>query len=662
MPGPVLGRSFARRPDLTLTLPATLLVAWVALCPIALRANETHLTRPVQPAADAMDAQLARDPVWLALVHQARRKIDRRSRIAMHEADFFFHPSGTQRPDLELHATVQAFDQPDPDRARTARCRFPARHEFLARHGRVSSERGPCPELDSWRAEIGNVRLTLVFPEAFLGNPASMFGHTLLRFDPVDWTADASGKPLLGWTLDYTADAQGDVGAIYMMRGLVGGYRGRFSIAPYYSKIKVYGDWQDRDIWEYPLSMSRADLERVLLHIWELRDVTLPYYFFTQNCSEKLLEVLEVGWPGLGRGGGFPPAVTPVDTVRAMESVADGTLGEPILRPSPATLLQDAMRRITAREAALVETLADGRLTPEDASLDGLEPGRRAHLLTLAYDLLRHRYLAKRVTEEDSRTRSLALLRARSRMGRTAEPAQSLDTTDRRPPDQGHGTARVALAAGIQDRDGFLEFRLQPAYHTSLDAPGGFAEGGQIKVLDTRVRYFPEHERVRLHELVLLDVSTASPWRRPFRPLGWHLDLGLRTRLVSSDRDRGLDTEGVFRFQGGVGAAAAPARGLHLYSFGEMVLEAAPGIEGDLALGPLTRTGASYSTPAGRYTLQAETIAGLLTGPHTSAWLAVRLDQRLTLTRKWSATLGASFEHAYDVGFFESRLGLIRYF
>ena len=102
----------------------------------------------------------------------------------------------------------------------------------------------------------------------------------------------------------------------------------------------------------------------MLLHIWELRDVTLPYYFFTYNCSEKILELLEVGGSRLNRAGGFPPTVTPVDTVRAMAALGD-VVGEPVLRPSPATKLQIAMLSLTPEDAARVEALADGRISSE---------------------------------------------------------------------------------------------------------------------------------------------------------------------------------------------------------------------------------------------------------------------------------------------------------
>ena len=631
------------------------------LCAMPAASAKAAAASPTTAAPPARIDAVAAAPVWRALLHQSRRAIDGPTREALDQADFFFAGGGATDPRAELVATLAAFSQEDPAASLRARCRFPARFAWLADQGLVNTPRGNCPELETWLERIGTVRPTLIFPEAFLGNPASMFGHTLLRFDPVDQAREDDG-PLLGWTLDYTANAEDDVSLIYLFRGLTGAYRGQFSIAPYFEKAKLYGDWQDRDIWEYPLEMRPDRVERVLLHIWELSDVRLPYFFFTQNCSEKLLEVLEVAWPGLTRGGGFPPANTPVDTVRAIEARVPGALGEPVLRPSPATRLQAALSALPPAAASLVEALAAGTLAPGDPAIVELASPRKADVLTLAYDLLRHRFLAGRISDEDSRGRSFALLRARSLIQIENPPSQPDLPFDRVPPNKGHRTAQATLAAGVQDRDPFVEIRLLPAFHTNLDAPHGFAEGGSIRVLEGALRYYPELDRVRLHDFTLLGVTTASPWRRPFRPIGWHASLGATTRMLDRERGKGLEARSVFQFQGGPAIAAAPLRRLHVYATAEVLVEAGPALEGNARFGTYLRSGFSWSTANGRWTLRGEGLAGGLLGRSSDEWLRAELEQRVSVTNDWSVTLGAHFERAYQASHFEARAGLTRYF
>ena len=49
---------------------------------------------------------------------------------------------------------------------------------------------------------------------------------------------------------------------------------------PYYEKIKEYSNLENRDIWEYSLEFTPDEVERMLLHLWELKDIYTDYYFF----------------------------------------------------------------------------------------------------------------------------------------------------------------------------------------------------------------------------------------------------------------------------------------------------------------------------------------------------------------------------------------------
>jgi hypothetical protein len=52
----------------------------------------------------------------------------------------------------------------------------------------------------------------------------------------------------------------------------------------------------------------------------------------------------------------------------------------------------------------------------------------------------------------------------------------------------------------------------------------------------------------------------------------------------------------------------------------------------------------------------------VLAGERTAPWLRLEIAQRTALSRSWSIVLSGRYEHAYDVGHLEGRLGLLRYF
>lgn len=51
-----------------------------------------------------------------------------------------------------------------------------------------------------------------------------------------------------------------------------------------------------RDIWEYDLAFSQEEMDRMLLHVWELFFTNFDYYI-KENFSYHLLSLIEAAKP-----------------------------------------------------------------------------------------------------------------------------------------------------------------------------------------------------------------------------------------------------------------------------------------------------------------------------------------------------------------------------
>lgn len=43
---------------------------------------------------------------------------------------------------------------------------------------------------------------------------------------------------------------------------------------PYYRKVKEYGDFESRDLWEYELNLTPEETRFLVSHIWEMQHVS----------------------------------------------------------------------------------------------------------------------------------------------------------------------------------------------------------------------------------------------------------------------------------------------------------------------------------------------------------------------------------------------------
>lgn len=420
-----------------------------------------------------------------------------------------------------------------------------------------------------------------------MNNPASMFGHSLLR---IDMGAPGERKDLLAYAINFAAETGRDGGVTFAWKGILGYYQGFFSIQPYYEMVKVYGDWESRDIWEYELNLSPEETERVLMHLWELRGVDFFYYFFDENCSYQLLSLLEVARPGLRLLDRIArPWVIPVDTVRAVVA-EEGLVATVHFRPSAATALRHEERHLSPSLQRLARLTADGRQDPASTELQSLSDTERAAVLTVAYDYLRHAYLAKRVPADESGRRARRLLIARSAVPVTGPQAPPIGTPSVRP-DQGHRTARAAVGAGLSDGRFYLDIRLRPAFHDLMDPVGGYTRGAQINFLEIAGRLYPDEGDARLQELTVVDIVSLSPRDRFFKPISWKIRTGLISRVMpSAGRSRPAERH-VWHTSGGAGIAFELWYRSLAYGFLEATADAGSAFRHGVAAGPGSTAG-----------------------------------------------------------------------
>ena len=283
-----------------------------------------------------------------------------------------------------------------------------------------------------------------------------MFGHTFLRFDRA---GQDEHTRLLSYAVNYGAVTGADNGVLFALYGLTGGYPGTYSIMPYHQLVRKYTDFENRDIWEYRLNLSAAEVRRLLEHLWELRGQYADYYFFDENCSYQLLFLLDVARPGSGLTDRFPLHAIPVDTVRAVLGQNDMLAGT-VFRPSSRTRIEHGLAALMPPERALVQRVADGALAPDAAELESLAPARRAAVLELAAELVTYRMRTAAQTRDQAARRAWRLLAARSRIVVEARPPPVPAPAVR--PDRGHRSARVGGGVGARDGRWFQSLSVRP--------------------------------------------------------------------------------------------------------------------------------------------------------------------------------------------------------
>lgn len=618
------------------------------------RADEpTAYLAELTAAADA--AHLASDPEWIALLHYEPLHFGRGVRSTAETAWFFQAPTGRTDPQAELRATLAKFfdaeatlrdDEP-------IQCALRARFQWLVERLAIDISRLPqpsCDAYDEWRTALDARAATLIFPEAYMNNPSSLFGHTLLRLDAGDGTARSD---LLSYGVNFSADTGTDGGIPFAYKGILGYYPGRFSVDPYYDILSRYGDTEARDIWEYPLTLTRAEVDLLIAHLWELRGVDFSYYFFDENCSYQILALLDVARPSLRLTAQFPAWVIPADTVRAIGR-EPGLIGTPSYRASLATELRHDARELPSGAPPLVSALADGRLAPDAPEIAALAAPARAAVLGDAYRLFRVRYANTRALDPDEQRRARAILLARSEVPIEGDPLPPPPTPAVRP-DEGHRSDRAALGTGVRNGQYYVEAAIRPAYHDLLDPLGGYTAGAQIDFMALALRYYTKHRDFRVERFTLVDIVSLTPWDAFFHPISWSVGTGLDNRLLPNGHND-LQEEYIWHNHLGGGLAFAPWPGAIAYGLAEAVVDWSPALNDNFAVGPEARAGLFAGPHDDRWRAELYgSVTGFVIGDQ-SQWYRGGLDLRLTLAPQMDLRGDISGNRDFDQDWIEGGL------
>lgn len=486
--------------------------------------QDPYLTQLI---SQADQAKLADQREWHLLLHY-RKGLFGGYESEQDDPGFFMSPNGKTDPSAELAATLaQFFSAELVGRSKQpAQCAFVARYHWLKEQLQFDPTRLPpltCERFDRWYADFEVEAISLIFPSAFLNNPASMFGHTLFR---VDQQGQTDQTRILAYSINFAADVPPGAGLAYPIRGIFGSYKGYFSTIPYYLNVQKYRDIENRDIWEYRLNLSDMQLRRFLMHAWELGNAYFDYFFFKENCSYHILALLDYADPNLHLTDEFLFWTVPADTVRLIVSKPD-LVSQITYRPSRGTVIKRKREFLSPEERDLAHQMAQDPAALDSPLFTRLNQPRQAFVLDLASDYLRYRIDTTNAPKPEWKERNREVLKVRSQLRIPSE-----DFTVRpfaKQPELGHKMHRVAIGGGWRNNDTFEEATFRGGYHDLLDPEVGYTPDAQIEMASITVRHYNRADQTRVERATLLNLLSLSPIDSVFHAPSWKLNVGMNT-------------------------------------------------------------------------------------------------------------------------------------
>ena len=235
---------------------------------------------------------LAKHPQWQHLLFYKNGKAE------VISPDFYLtNPKPRSKRNFDPYAELLATIEKIGDESVV--CKYPARYLWLNHHlPELNVDLKNCAQLPDPNQEI-----SLILVSSYLKNPASSFGHVLVKTGaPIDSKDDGakevrelSSEDLLNNSYNFGASIPAnDNGAMYAVKGLFGLYDAGFSETEFFKQDAVYSKNEQRDMWEYVLNLEEYETQLLNYHLYEAKSARFDYYFIKQNCGYRSGEILEL--------------------------------------------------------------------------------------------------------------------------------------------------------------------------------------------------------------------------------------------------------------------------------------------------------------------------------------------------------------------------------
>ena len=388
-------------------------------------------------------------------------------------------------------------------------CRFPARVQWLTDTLNIdkSGLQVDCPELNDWMQKLAPEQLSIMFAQEYLDNPISAFAHTLLRIDSKASVADPS-QIHHAVALNYTVGGDAtDSFLVYAIKSMTGGYDNLIEIDPYPEKLAKYLQEDERDAWTYQLDLTPAEVQQIMLHVWETKDLKLPYYFTTDNCASEILRLIDVVRPQQHLLSRLPYAVIPSDVVQLLDS--ENLLANTNYTPADSTLRQAQLNKVKEQREQL------GYHNSAKQTLNEIKSAQLNPTSSIAAD------------------------------GQTLLPRR-IAVADNNPIDR-HPLQMGFIGLGQRGDNNYIDLGVRAGYHDTLDRPSGFPQffdlegaAATLRLYDTDNDKANEPSSVVLQNVTLVRGRSFNPVNSAKKGKTWGASIEA-TRVNDGSQQDGSD-------------------------------------------------------------------------------------------------------------------------
>lgn len=462
----------------------------------------------------------SKNNLWKSIIYY-KSSLLFKTESEIESSSFFLSPTGKVEPKSELIATINALKNKSiPFNDQHPICRFRGRLELLRQNNLIKDDELPevhCKSFLEFTKNNTISSISLIFATGYSGNPASFFGHPLIKLNFKDTNF------YLNKSVNYGALLTNNVNPIiYLIKGAFGGFHAAYSSADFFYANHNYTENELRDLWNYQLKLSKKQIDLMVGHIWEMLGVKFPYIFTHNNCATKIAHLLE-----LVTNQSILPKLTPYSIPHTIfEKIhSQGIVKDITLIPSRQTRMSNFFNNLSRQDKSITIRIIKSN---DLSSLLEISNNSRVQILDTLIEYYSFVELNDKKTSSNMRNKVL-IERAKFKSSKNSVP----NTNDKNSPDKWNKPVLTRLSAVSSNSKKGIALKWRPAYFDFLSYGKKLTEAGKISIFDIESSYIDKTLSLDTLELFGIDNLGVSKTSLPMDySLTWNLSFGQKSDLL----------------------------------------------------------------------------------------------------------------------------------
>jgi hypothetical protein len=414
----------------------------------------------------------------------------------------------------ELNSTIKSFyakKEKYKNINNHPQCKFPSRLLFVVNELNIDSEEFPkinCPNLNNYRQKAPMENISLIYASEKVNSPSSMMGHSFLKYTGINSDNQEKMHAISFYTI---VDSFNIFKLTY--QNMISGMNGLFSLKPYSETIRPYIEEENRNIWEYRLSLSEYRKKLIYYHVWELKDIRMKYFFTKYNCSTVIYYLLSLGNPKIYDENKL--WVTPLDTVKFIYKY--DLVKNTKLLPSDQWLIKMLEENIDIKKLKKLNEIIENKKYEEIPKLD-------FYSLKLLEIINKNKYLKKGIDINEYNSINSILLPLKT--------DNIIDISKYKQVKNIPHERQLSLGYSSVNNQNYTKISFLPASHLLNDNNYDYFGESELKVASLSILL--NREDIKLEEFVLYGMKSYMPTSTFSNDLSYEFELSIKKEFNKS--------------------------------------------------------------------------------------------------------------------------------